>query len=432
MGASSSTQSTGDVEPVSHSILDTIGIQMPGGQTINLSDNARMLDVLTWQCPKWEQKGNVSSIPIARIPRVFLHNTQMSKDLQRQLKFLQKGETGEIKIYNLLTHSQNNEQEGMIVFPNVNGHEIFKKFDSKVADVEIDMIIAHATKGFFVFNIKNQSGKGPTPQSIQKDIDRHCKFVQCLVEYAQMTSVCSVPIYPVLCLLHDDQKGKFESLSYSGVSGSRILVFGKNELKPQIFAEKWSRKLGDLPDIEKKEPFHVSVARLIALSLIEGSAASIHKKMHSNFLQSLKNNQNQFRELEQQPELGKLLENNMQSKFGNKTKHILWTEEQVKVISTVISHLQNPEKKGFLRLIVTGCKGSGKTMLLVFLAKVAQELLCTIESHENSSSKVLVCNGHFPIPSLFTGFLKEQFESTDVTVFEQNGKRTKKFSTTFL
>ena len=304
MGASSSTQTTGDVDSVSCSILDTIEIQMPGGQIINLSDNARMLDVLHWQCPKWEQKGKVSSILIARIPRVFLHNTQMSKDLQRQLKFLQKGETGEIKIYKLLTHSQDNKQEGMIVFPNLNGNEIFKKFELKVADVEIDMIVAHSTKGFFVFNTKNQGGKRLTPQSIQKDVDRHRNFVRWLVEYAQMTSLCSVPIYPVLCLLHDDQKGKFESLSYSGVSGSRILVFGKNELTPQIFAEKWSRKLADLPDIKKKEPFYVSVARLVALSLIEGSGALIHKKIHSNFLQSSKSNRNQFPELEQQqPEL---------------------------------------------------------------------------------------------------------------------------------
>ena len=391
-----------------------------------------MLDVLHWQCPKWEQKGKVSSIPIARIPRVFLQNTQMSKELQCQLKFLQKGETGEVKIYNLLTHSQDNKQEGMILLPNLNGNEIFKKFELKVADVEIDMIIAHSTKGFFVFNTKNQGGKGLTPQSIQKDIDRHCNFVRWLVEYAQMASLCSVPIYPVLCLLHDDQKGKFESLSYSGVSRSRILVFGKNELTPQTFAEKWSRKLADLPDIEKKEPFHVSVARLVALSLIEGSGALIHKKIHSNFLQSSKSNRNQFRELEQQqPELGKFLENNMQSKFGNKTKYILWTEEQVKIISTVISHLQNPEKKGFLRLVVTGCKGSGKTKLLVFLAKVAQELLNTKESYKKSSSKVLVCNGHFPIPSLFTGFLNKQFKSTGITVFQQKGELTKKLSNNF-
>ena len=121
----------------------------------------------------------------------------------------------------------------------------------------------------------------------------------------------------------------------------------------------------------------------------------------------------------------------MQSKFGNKTKYILWTEEQVKISSTVISHLQKPEKTGFLRLIVTGCKSSGKTMLLVFLAKVAQELLNTKVSYKKSSSKVLVCNGHFPIPSLFTGFLNEQFKSTGITVFQQKGELTKKLSNNF-
>ena len=421
MAASSNDQCSGDVELFFRE-LDTFEIEKPGGQSIRFSDNARMLDVLRWQCPKWEDKGNVSSIPIARVPRVFLHNTKMPKDLQHKLKSQQKGDKGESIIYQLFTHFPDSTQEGVIVFPNVNGHEIFEKFESKQGNVEIDMILAHSTKGFVVFNVKSAGGKGLTPQSIQKDIDRHCNFVRWLVEYAQMTSSCTVPIYPVLCLLHDDKKGMFESLSYSGASRSRILVFGKNELTPQNFAEKWSNKIADLPDLEKNDLFHVTVARLVALNLIEGSAALLHKKMQAVSTQFFKKHIHHFPETE----ISRTLEKNLQSRDDSKTKYILWTEEQVKIISTVIAHLQKPVEKGFLRLIVTGCKGSGKTMLLVFLAKVAQELLCINESQEKSSSKVLVCNGHFPIPSLFTGFLIEQFKSTGVTVFQQKGKLAKK------
>ena len=401
--------------------LDTFELQIPGGQTAPFHDNQTLLRMLRYQYPNWEKGGTVTSVPIARVPRLFLHNTQMSKKLQKDFNLLQKGEVGEIKVYRLLLDAADPNQKGMMVFPNVNAREIFK---TESAHLEIDTVVAHPTKGFFVFNIKSQGGKGLTPQQIQGDIVRHNGFINMLIQYGHSSPVVSIPIHAVICLLHDDKKQKFDSLTNSGNVQNSTIIFSKNELTPESFAQIWQQKLAELPNLYNLDVFEVAVARLVTLNSLGSSAALIHNQMSSNYMQAIKKSKNQFKELPADLETKKSLENNSraQSKTNSNSRNgfIIWTEEQLKIICTVVEHLQNPAEKGYLRLVVTGCKGSGKTMLLVFLAKFAQEFFSNYQ--KNSESKVLVFNGHFQLSSVLTKWLKQLVEPSNVSVFDATGK----------
>ena len=85
----------------------------------------------------------------------------------------------------------------------------------------------------------------------------------------------------------------------------------------------------------------------------------------------------------------------------------------MQVISKVFEHLMGSSEKG-LRLLVTGCKGSGKTMLLVFLAKLTHQVLKSRDPATNR--EVLVCDGSFGCPFLMDQ-LQRQFSCSDVNVF---------------
>ena len=393
--------------------LDNFELQMPGACRVSFGDNKRLVRMLRLQYPNWEEEGKVSSVPIARVPRLFLHNTQMSKKLQKDFNFLQKGEVEEIKVYRLLLDAADPNQKGMMVFPNVNAREIF---ETESAQLAIDIVVAHPTKGFFVFNIKSQGEKELTPQKIQWDNDRHKGFINMLIQYGHSSPVVSIPIYAVICLLHDDKKRKFDSLTNSGNVQNSTIIFSPNELTSKSFAQIWQQKLAELPNLNNLDVFEVAVARLVALNSLGSSAALIHNQMSSIDMH--------FKKL--RADFKKSLEKNLRAQSeinsnNRRNRYILWTKEQMNIIHTVMEHLQNPTQKGYLRLVVTGCKGSGKTMLLVFLAKLAQHLFSSCQ--KNSESKVLVFNGHFQLSSsVLTKRLKQLVEPSNVSVFDATGK----------
>ena len=384
-------------------------IRIPGGSVISFLDNEKMLKLLRQQCPNWEEK--VSSVPIGRVPLLFLQNTQMSTQQQEKFKLLQKGERGESKVYQMLMHDE--KHKGMLVFPNLNGNEIFK---STIAQVEIDTVIAHATKGFFVFVVKNIGGKGLTPQKMQSDIHRHCNFIRLLIEYGQTNSDRSMPIYPVLCLLqHDDSKERFQSLSFNGETD--VLILSKTDLTMENFSLEWGRYLAGLPNHNiDKDVFETSVARLVALMLRDGSGAIIHNKMNTNYMQAFRKNKLQFKDFDYPWK--SIIEKASQIKFGGRERIVLWTAKQIEIIKLVLEHLRNADQTGSLRLIVDGCKGSGKTMLLLFFAKIAQQFLL-------QEDKVLVCNAHFLFATELTKLLKNSLSTCGVSVFDPAGELKK-------
>ena len=376
--------------------LSTFELVMPGGRRVPFKDNETLLKMLRSQYPRWTQRGGVTSVPTARVPRLFLHNVQMSTDMQKEFSSLQKGETGEIKVFKMLLDSFDPNHEGMIVFPNLNGRELFA---TKIAHVEIDTVIVHPRKGVFVFNVKKQGGKGLTPKKIKDDIQKHGNFLRMLLQYGQAElNGNPVPIHNVFCSLHDDNKVKFHELQSNEVPHSRTLIFTKSDLRVEHFATNWHEQLSQLDDFEMVEQLEVLVARLVALSSFEGSLALIHNQMSMNYMQTVsKTSQSKFiKEVQSlnylddttKEKLKKATQAQHHGHGSQKKRFIIWTNDQINIISTVFQRLvktisPGEENEKGLRLIVTGCKGSGKTMLLTFIAKMAQ---CMFEAETSSSA----------------------------------------------
>ena len=425
-----------------YSELDQILIQLPGGEGCALHDSEALLRMLRLQYPNWKNKGHVSSNPIARVPKLFLKNIQMRKELQKELSSSQKGDDGEIKVYKLLMETQITDEKGLMIFPNVNGREMFT---TEIAHVEIDAVLAHPSKGIFVFNVKNKGPKAKVKMAdIQDDFKRHCRFIQilmnynsgqhripirsimsqlqddtkCKIESLESTEKDCIPIYSVMCQLQDDNKSKFEN-------SEKVLVFTKKDLQLNCFASAWNERLKELPKLDSKfrEKFEILVARLVALNSLEGSPALIHNKLSSNYMQGLTKNKGQF---DEKDETKLVLEDNSRAEIKEHKKYIIWTEEQLKIISTVVDHFENSAKIGHLKLIVSGCKGSGKTMLLVFLAKVVAEVVAknaTANSRKQSpKEKILVINALCMSSIILTETIKQQLQQYDVTIFDPKGQ----------
>ena len=300
--------------------LDTFELQMPGAHRVPFRDNENLIKMLRLQYPNWEKVGNISSVPIARVPRLFLNNIQMSKKLQDEFKYLLKGEVGEIKVYRLLLDAVDPNEKGVMVFPNVNPQEVFK---TESAQVEIDTVLAHPTKGFFVFNVKNQ-GEKLTPQNIQNDIERHANFIRMLLQYGQ-EKVDPIPIHSVICLLHDDNKKKIDSIAKSDGKDNRTFILSKSELTVDSFAKQWNQNLAEISNfnLNDKHFFDVAVARLVALSSLESSAALIHEQLILNDMQATNKSKGQFSKKASQFK-----------DFDQDTKSILESTSKIKMAST--------------------------------------------------------------------------------------------------
>ena len=186
------------------------------------------------------------------------------------------------------------------------------------------------------------------------------------------------------------------------------------------------------------------IARLIALASIEGAAVLINERMKAGILQSVshsshledqmgpyKNNENFEKNV---IELSKIEAPRKKEAF------ILWTKDQIKIIAEVYSHLTQPQSSTGLRILVTGGKGSGKTVLLVFLGKLAQLLMEAEEKtfeqstagsvekylqqkpqNESKMSQIFVCHGDRNCWSL-TQALREALKGINVTVDDLQGK----------
>ena len=74
------------IEKAFHNELDSFKFKMPGNQTIAFSANEVLLDWAQKQYPRWKEKNKVSSAPVARIPKVFLDDSQLENDLQKKFK----------------------------------------------------------------------------------------------------------------------------------------------------------------------------------------------------------------------------------------------------------------------------------------------------------------------------------------------------------
>ena len=112
-------------------------------------------------------------------------------------------------------------------------------------------------------------------------------------------------------------------------------------------------------------------------------------------------------------------ENSQIQTSKRKKRFILWTPEQMKVLAKVYSHLTTPQEIG-MRLLVLGGKGSGKTMLLVALAKFAASVI--EEATGDTSCVVTVMESSFQSVGLQMMF-NEQFKSNNIAVFNNSSMK---------
>ena len=392
-------------------------IQMPGsgGKTVSILDDEIMLNMVQKQYPDWKEKGKVTSVPVARIPSpsIFLHNLQLGKFLQKTFKGNQEGEWAEKELYMLFMQGDFSGLPGFLVFPNFDGSQMFA---TKVAKVEIDQIVIHQTKGVFIFNVKNVGGKSASSQKMKKHIAKHRAFLRILTHLNDTVEGKEIPIHTVVCNFYS-ASSKFKELAEeTNDMGDKTIVFNKNDLTAANFSGKWNRTLETFRNIPESSlpKLDTLVARLIALSSIESSLALIHEQLASGFLQSVTKKEHLQSQIQScsrdAASTEAIVELSKIKNLKGKEKYILWTKDQMQVISKVYEHLMGPEKG--LRLLVTGCKGSGKTMLLFFLAKLAQHLLQS--RSQWTKGKIVVCgNGIYP---LLLDHLRRQFESTGIAV----------------
>ena len=400
--------------------LDKFNFQMPGNAHKRFSENQILLQMMEQQYPRWKDPGKITSVPVARVPKMFLHGSQLEKLLQKQLRSLSAGDEGEMKLYRLFIDGNFTGQPGAIVFPNVDGSHIFK---CQVAKVEIDMVLIHSKKGIFVFNVKNQGGKGTPAKDVKENIKTHSNFIRMVKNYESTEDSCFTPIHTVICDFANE-KTKFTDLETNhDNAGEHIIVLNKKDLETANFMKMWVSRIGKISDVVWNTSLDVLVGRMIALASIEGAASLIHEQMTTGVLQSA--NRKEYSECQ----LGSLGNNQklketvsehseVESRKGKK-RFILWTKAQMAVIAKVFNHVTTSPDRG-LRLLVTGGRGTGKTMLLVFLAKMVQSMI-EIQTGERTS-RTMVFEGTGTSHGLIK-VLTEALCSSNVTVYDTSGKK---------
>ena len=429
--------------------LDNFELRMPGNQSIPFSDNENVLEWARKQYPNWrERRGKVTSVPVARVPKMFLDNFQIEKKLRNKMKITIKGEDAEQNLYRLFVEGSFKEQPGVIIFPNVDGSHIFK---SKVGKVEIDMVLIHPQKGIFVFSVKNGGSFYQKRKEIERkiveiraDIKKHTNFIRMLKDYKTVGNITNVPINSVVCDFANNKSIFAAFKEETANTEGEILVFEMDELKKANFTHNWCSQIKKIDDVKWDDSFDLLIARLIALASIEGAAVLINKRMKAGLLQSV--SKSDYLEAQLEPysstkEFGDTVTELSKIEVPRKKEaFILWTKDQIKIIAEVYSHLAQPQSSTGLRILVTGGKGSGKTVLLVFLSKLAQCLMESEEKkleqstagsvekylqqepqNEGEMSRIFVCHGDRNCWSL-TQALREALKGINVTVDDLQGR----------
>ena len=379
--------------------LDNLEIHWPGDAVKLFNDDDALKKFMEHQYPDWKKSGQTTSTPCVRIPQIIIPNKQLGKKLQIHYRNLERGDIGESKLYKLFVNEVSTDDSGIIIFPNVDGSHIFRQ--KGPGSVEIDMLIAHPRKGIFVFNVKNE--KKLNFRKLQSHIKKHTDFVRFLLCYninskESLDSVINeVPIHAVLCY----PPGKKESIQK--YLSDRVFVFDQSHFKK--FAQHWKETLKDIRDMRQTEKFDTLVARLVALNSKKGASTEIHQKF-LNDIQSIRVNTSELepwleKQIENLPEndpckkslieAEKTIYNQSKNK---KTTVILWTKEQLEVICRVFKGIilqsNDSNKYKSLQINVRGTKGSGKTMLMIYLARLING---NIIQTGRTDSKVVIFDG---------------------------------------
>ena len=239
-----------------------------------------------------------------------------------------------------------------------------------------------------------------------------------LKNYKSTEDNCFTPIHTVVCDFANDES-KFANLETNNENAAeQIIVLNKKDLVPTKFLKTWSSRISEIPNVAWNTSLDLLVTRMIALASIEGATSLIHEELKTGVFQSLAKNKYLQCQLGSLGNNQKLKETvSKHSKIENtkgKKRFILWTKAQMAVIAKIYEHVTISQDRG-LRLLVTGGRGTGKTMLLVFLAKMVQSII-EIQTGERTS-RTIVIEGTQRAKGL-TAVLKQALHSSNVTVYD--------------
>ncbi|XP_063717407.1 uncharacterized protein LOC134844590 [Symsagittifera roscoffensis] len=414
--------------------LNNFRIHLPGGDEISIADEAAVLKLFESQNPDWSTAGHVTSIPIARVPRVFLQNSEMTKNFVDRYSSLQTGEFGEIDTYEKLLSLKNmNQVGGTLIFPNVDGNH----FNSPEAKVEIDFVVIDSQKGVIVISVKNSTLV--KKMNHVKDMEKHTKFIRLLRDFSQ----CNAPVPPVhglICSLKSDVNvDKLQREGFWKLSDSHEKRFVFQPKDMINFLPAWERMLGEMPNLDQNQASNLSklASKLAILNSMEGTLSFLHEKVESNAIQEIKLKKSEASKMIEEAvsmsaasqnldvaEVSALMQQVPASSATsscnqkNKKSYFLWTNDQLNVICQIIAELKQhkPTTKG-CRILVAGPKGSGKTMLLLYVAELAKLVLAPDE--KNMQPKIVVCDGRLGSTQILFEKLKKQLSNKNIFVYSE-------------
>ena len=429
-----------------HIELDSFEIHLPARNIVKFSNDEALQDFMDHQYPRWNLTGNVTSIPVFRTPKLFLTGEQLSETVRERFKSCQKGEYGEINVYESLLQTSENLDDGILVLPNMDGNH----FLSKEAHVELDVVVVHPKKGIFVLNVKNAINI--KEKNLAEDMRKHTHFIRLLRDYNatddNKTIMAKIPVHGIICSLQKNvEESKLKKNEYltSAKENESRLIFQPSDMLE--FSKRWKAMLQNIPSIENTvtlDSFKVLIARLTTLNSMEGSVTLLHvtllhERFTSNEIQKIYRKPAESKRISTEQFQNSLNENfpqndtvddeiNVQlseqfnkvslkeikkNKRKNKTSVILWTKEQLNIISHVGKVLLQP-KSVPCRLVIKGPKGSGKTMLLTYIAHLAKHIFHS--RNNDSDGNVVICDGRMGSSQIIFEKLKADFKDTGIDV----------------
>ena len=413
--------------------LNTFRVHLPGGDEISIADEVAVLKLFDSLNPDWSTAGHVTSIPIARVPRVFLQNSEMAKNFVDRYSSSQTGEFGEIDVYKKLLNLKSMKQVGgTLIFPNVDGNH----FKSPEAKVEIDIVVIDSRKGIIVVSVKNSTLVKKMHHV--EDMEKHTKFIRLLRDFSQCNASVP-PVHGLICSLKSDVNvDTLQREGYWKLSDSHEKRFVFQPKDMINFLPAWERMLGEIPNLDQDQASNLSklASKLAVLNSMEGTLSFLHEKMESNAIQEIKLKKMEASKMIEEAvsmsaagqssdvaEISGLMHQvpttSATSSCNKKKKSFfLWTNDQLKVIFRIIAELkQNKSSAKGCRILVAGPKGSGKTMLLLYVAELAKLVLAPDD--KNMKPKVVVCDGRLGSTQILFEKLKKQLSNKNIYVHSE-------------
>ena len=318
-------------------------------------------------------------------------------------------------------------------------------FLSKEAHVELDVVVVHPKKGIFVLNVKNAINI--KEKNLAEDVRKHTNFIRLLRDYNctddNKIITAKIPVHGIICSLQKNvEESKLKKNEYltSAKENESRLIFQPGDMLE--FSNRWKAMLQKIPSVENTvtlDSFKVLIARLTTLNSMEGSVTLLHERFTSNEIQKIYRNPAESKRISTEQFQNSLNENfpqndtvddeiNVQlseqfdkvsvkefkkNKRKKKISVILWTKEQLKIISHVGKVLLQP-KSIPCRLVIKAPKGSGKTMLLTYIAHLAKHIFHS--RNNDSDGNVVICDGRMGSSQIIFEKLKADFKDTGIDV----------------